>query len=215
MRRKHLEMIISSMEDLDDPDPKLEQYLTPSHIVVDILFNARENGDIEGKKVAELGCGGAPFGIGSWILGAREVLCVDIDPRCIELATGNLERAGADPRVGSPPGRVEFKQMDISDPVFDLPGVDTVFMNPPFGSQSRRADRPFIREAMKMGKIIYSLHNGVTRPFLLREIERLGGKVLYEERYRMEIDHRYHFHTKEKMMIEVILLRYRGGDVNG
>ncbi len=215
MRRKHLEMVLSRMEDLEDPDPKLEQYLTPTHIAVDILTKALENGDIEGKKVAELGCGGAPFGIGSWILGASEVLCVDIDPRCINLATGNLERAGSDPRVGNPPGSVEFEQMDISDPASGLPGVDTVFMNPPFGSQNRRADRPFIREAMKMGKIIYSLHNGVTRSFLLKEIGRLGGKVLDEERYRMEIDHRYHFHTREKMMIEVILLRYQGGGVDG
>ncbi len=203
------------MKDLEDPDPKLEQYLTPTHIAVDILVNARENGDIEGKKVAELGCGGAPFGIGSWILGAREVLCVDIDPRCIKLAMNNLEQAGTDPRVGNPPGRVEFEQMDISDPASDLPLVDTVFMNPPFGSQSRRADRPFIREAMRMGNTIYSLHNGVTRPFLLKEIDRLGGKVLDEETYRMGIDHRYHFHTKERLLIDVILLRYRVGDIDG
>ncbi len=205
-------MIISRMEDLEGPDPRLEQYLTPYNITVDILIKGLENGDIEGKKVAELGCGGAPFGIGSWILGALGILCVDVDPRCIQLATGNLERAGADPRVGTPPGHVEFEQMDISDPMSDLPLVDTVFMNPPFGSQNRRADRPFIHRAMKMADIIYSLHNGVTRPFLLKEIERMGGKVLDEETYRMEIPHRYHFHTKERLLIDVILLRYRGGD---
>ena len=70
MKKKDLEIQLQRIQNFKDPDPALEQYMTPSVIATDILFDAYSKGDVEGLKVVDLGCGTGMFSIGSWLLGA-------------------------------------------------------------------------------------------------------------------------------------------------
>jgi putative methylase len=83
-------------------------------------------------------------------------------------------------------------------------------MNPPFGAQKKGADRSFLEKAISMGNEIYMLHNPVNRRFLYREIERLGGSVISEKEYIMEIDHRFEFHRKERERMKILFLHLKG-----
>ena len=55
------------------PRVELEQYPTPPDIAAHMLLAAAEEGDIEGKLIADLGCGGGVLGIGAALLGAERV----------------------------------------------------------------------------------------------------------------------------------------------
>ena len=138
MRKKDLEIRLQSVRNFEDPDPALEQYMTPATMAADILFEAYRSGDVEGMKVLDLGCGTGMFSIGAWMLGAGMVRGYDISDSALSVAKRNASDMGAD---------VEFLKSRIED--VDE-GADTVFMNPPFGCQNRNADRPFLKKAMEI-----------------------------------------------------------------
>ena len=78
-------------------------------------------------------------------------------------------------------------------------------MNPPFGSQNKGADVPFLKKAFKIASKIYSLHNANTHEFLEKLIEKNGWNIFKEKRYMFEIDRIFEFHKKDKEEFEVVL----------
>ncbi len=86
---------------------------------------------------------------------------------------------------------------------------DTTIMNPPFGSWRRGADVKFLRKALEISDIIYSLHKRSvsTRTFLKNRIASLGGRVdrIYE--MRILIPRIFSFHRKKMYPVDVDLYR--------
>lgn len=196
-------MIISSLKDIDVPMSDLEQYMTPTPLVCDILYEAYACGDIQDRTVMELGCGSAPFAIGASLLGADRVFGVDLDPGSIAAAVENKKAV----EKGSEELDIEFVEADVSES--DLPEVDTVLMNPPFGAQKKHADRPFVEAAIKQSRAIYSIHNGNSMDFLGKLCASLGADIELLFKTGMELPHRYSFHRKEKSTIDVIVVRIK------
>ena len=91
MRKRDLEIRLQSVRNFEDPDPSLEQYMTPATIAADILYTAYGNGDIEGLKVVDLGCGTGMFSIGAWMLGAGMVVGYDVSESALRVARSNAE----------------------------------------------------------------------------------------------------------------------------
>ena len=87
--------------------------------------------------------------LGAAYLGAKEVVGVDIDRLAIKTAHENSRKAGL-------ANCVQWVNGDISTVVGKF---DTVLQNPPFGVQTREADRAFLVKAFEVGNSIYSLHN--------------------------------------------------------
>ena len=87
--------------------------------------------------------------------------------------------------------------------------VDTVVMNPPFGSQKRNADRPFLDVAMTVADVVYSIHMSDTVDFLAKYVSDRGFYVDFQKRYKFEIPHMFSFHTKAKKCFDVSLLCLR------
>ncbi|MBS3816378.1 MAG: methyltransferase [Candidatus Thermoplasmatota archaeon] len=179
-----------------DPSRELEQYSTPASIAADILFTALANGHITEKVIADLGCGTGIFAIGSAFLKAEKVKAVDVDEKAIEVAR---EEA----RIWSVSETIEFEAKDVKEFHSE---VQTVIMNPPFGSQKKGADIPFLETAFDVGEIVYSLHNAKTIDFLERFINKNGHSIFWEKRYMFEIHNLFKHHEKEKEDFEVILL---------
>ena len=95
---------------------------------------------------------------------------------------------------------------------------DTVLQNPPFGVQTRGADRKFLVKALDVGKSVYSLHNhpetdgallkklkesgGFVQvqpsPFLEQFVSKYGGAVKAVYAMSMTIPKLFTFHTKSK-----------------
>jgi putative methylase len=197
MKKRELEILLQGLEPLIEPKPQLEQYPTPANIAADILFTSMAMGDIQGRSVCDLGCGNGIFAIGAKVLGASVAIGVDVDPRAVDLARINAETRNLD---------VSFILSDVRD--FKGP-CDTVIQNPPFGSQRRGADRPFLERALKCAKSIYTLHMEETEPFLERIILSLGGRIEYRKSYKFNIPHMFGFHSKEKKSVDIMLLLIR------
>ncbi len=197
MRKRDLEMRLQSVRGFEDPDPALEQYMTPAVIASDILFTAYSNGDIAGMKILDLGCGTGMFSIGAWMLGAGMIVGYDVSESALKVAGENTEAFGAE---------VTFRRSDIRD--VDE-GADTVFMNPPFGCQNRNADRAFLEKAMALSECVYSIHMAETLDFVEGFCNDRGRSVTWRKIYKYEIPHTFSFHKKEKVSVDVAVVNIR------
>ena len=203
MKRRTLEMLLSSVEAPENPSASLEHYPTPPGIAGDILYFAYSMGDIEGRRIADLGCGGGIFSIGTALLGADSVIGVDADENSLKKAVENIGRF---PDLSSymEEKRLQFLKMDVRE---FRTQVDTVLMNPPFGSQTRGADRPFLEAAINSAQTVYSLHNAATEEFVTKKAEEMGAGVTAMKNYKFPIPFMFKFHRKEKKEIDVTLFR--------
>ncbi len=67
---------------------------TGSHATTRMCLEAIQEHDIEGKRVLDLGCGSGILGIGAKVLGCREVVGCDIDPKAPDVAGDNAALNG-------------------------------------------------------------------------------------------------------------------------
>lgn len=196
-KKKHLEMAIQKVPKHPNPKVDLEQYSTPATIAADLLWNAYSLGDIADKKVMDLGCGTGIFAIASKLLGAASAIGVDIDKDSIDLASSYC-------------GDVNFICSDICDLENDF-DADTIFQNPPFGSQKnakKGADLKFISKAIELSpKVLYSFHMASTEEFLISYFEKNDLEITHIFRYNFPIPKIYEFHTRESANVEVIVIR--------
>ncbi|WP_302145690.1 METTL5 family protein [Methanobrevibacter smithii] len=196
-KKKHLEMAIQKVPKHPNPKVDLEQYSTPATIAADLLWNAYSLEDIADKKVMDLGCGTGIFAIASKLLGAASAIGVDIDKDSTDLASSYC-------------GDVNFICSDICDLENDF-DVDTIFQNPPFGSQKnakKGADLKFISKAIELSpKVLYSFHMASTEEFLISYFEKNDLEITHIFRYNFPIPKIYEFHTRESANVEVIVIR--------
>ena len=182
------------------PKPKvaLEQYTIPADLAADILFLACYSyGDIEGKFVADLGTGTGRLALGASMLGAEFIVGIDVDRVSLDVAaeSSNLLKIPVDWVLG-----------DIET----LKGpVDTVLMNPPFGTKQPHADLKFLEVAIRSAKTVYSIHKSSTRSFLtgwLRERHATPEAIVTT---KMEIPHQFFFHRKRRRYVDVDVFRIK------
>lgn len=197
MRKRDLEIALERLEKQSDYDVSLEQYPTPAPIVADIIFNAYMEGDVQGLRVADLGCGNGVFAIAAALMGAGQTIGYDISEHSIEVARRNAVLAEVD---------TEFVLSDVKD-IED--GADTVFMNPPFGCQNRRADRPFLDKAMELSECVYSIHKAETTDFVIKYGESRQRKVSLCKIYKYDIPHMFEFHREKNRSIEIAVVKIR------
>ncbi|EPS72696.1 hypothetical protein M569_02062, partial [Genlisea aurea] len=92
MKLKQLESLLGSLQQFENPKVELEQYPTGSHIASRLLYSAENSfGDVNGKVVADFGCGCGTLGLAAGLLGAEHVVGFDIDPDSIEIAASNAD----------------------------------------------------------------------------------------------------------------------------
>lgn len=86
IKLKKLEEYLQGVDGFERPKILLEQYPTPSHIASCMLYEIQTKyGDIEGKFVADLGCGCGMLSIGSFLLGAQLTIGFEIDPDAVQV----------------------------------------------------------------------------------------------------------------------------------
>lgn len=195
-RKQDLAIALQGVSIHPRPKVTLEQYTIPADLAAEMLFLAcYVHGDIEAKTVADLGTGTGRLAIGASILGAREVVGIDLD----NLGLNEAKRSG----------RLLDAEVDwVLGDIGALRGpFDTVVMNPPFGTKQAHADIRFLRVALKLSGVIYSIHKSSTRAFIERWLNAHESKVHTAIRTRMEIPHQFDFHTKKKHHVDVDLLR--------
>jgi len=190
-----MEIALEKLEKPDNPRPDLEQYTTPSDVASDMLWIALTSGDIQNKKVADLGCGNGILGIGAALLGASSVNCYDVDQQMINLCNRNAQATGVSVTT------------ECEDALCVNGSFDTVIQNPPFGAQNPGADRPFLRTAVRISRVSYSLHMAETVPFISKYCEGLNADVSHIKNYKFKIPFMFEFHKKPAEFVYVSLLK--------
>ncbi|HYA61061.1 MAG TPA: METTL5 family protein [Candidatus Acidoferrum sp.] len=192
MRQRKLEMLLEKVRRFERPFLKLEQYVTPPRLAAKLLYLAYMKGDIEGKKVVDLGCGTGILAIGSALL-EGVTTGVDVDNQALDVARINAREFDVD--ITWVNSSVEEFQGDF----------DTIIMNPPFGAQRKGQDRPFLKRAFLLGSTVYMIQNAVSESF----VRTFSAPNLITDLVRLKfpIAHTFKFHKKEITYIDVILFR--------
>jgi putative methylase len=207
MKKRKLEMILEQVKGFERPDVSREQYATPATVAAELLYFAFMSGDLAGS-VVDLGCGTGVLAIGAGLLqqdaglhqqdaeAIQKIIGIDSDISALVTAKDNARSLGA---------RVEWICCDVRDACGHF---DTVIMNPPFGAQEKGNDRPFLDKALKLGCVIYSIHNAGSQSFIESYI-RGRGIVTDVIAIKFPIRHTFKFHKKEIAYIDAELYRIR------
>jgi putative methylase len=193
-----LAITLSRLKLFSSPSVKLEQYPTDSEVAAELLWNAKMLDDIDGKIIADLGCGTGVLGIGAILLGAEKVFFVDTDSGALEIAEDNASALGIEDKCA-------FINKDIKD--IDLETfpekIDCVLENPPFGTKEKHADKPFLDKAFKLAQTIYSFHKESTSTFIDAITKDAGFVITHHWRFSFPLKMTQSFHKRKISRIDV------------
>ncbi len=187
-------MLLQRLKVPDRYKNNFEQYLTDPHTASMVIFTAFLNGDISNRVVADLGCGNGILSYASAIMGASHVYSIDSDPDMTLLTTDNCRSLNVSVMTGD----VEAFENR----------VDTVVMNPPFGSVRKHSDLAFINKACDISKKIYSIHNQKSHAFVV-ELYSSKGSIISETSLKLVVPRIYKHHEHDIAEIDAFLLEVK------
>ncbi len=188
LSKKDLEILLENVpEARGSLGVKYEQYPTPARIAAELAWKAYLLGDVEGKLIADLGCGTGRLACAMELLGGRSV-CVELDETLLKMS----------PCV---------EKVRAFVPYVPLRKVDTVVMNPPFGTKRKRADRPFLEAAIQLSEVLYIIHHKGALRYLTKFAKEKGYDCELLGEYDFELKQSYEFHKSRIRRTEVIIVR--------
>jgi putative methylase len=194
MRRSELVRFLSQIPAPAHPSAAREQVMTPPELAADLLLAAVARDDLEARAVLDLGAGTGILAMGAARLGAASVVGVEMDREALDAA----RRTGDALAV-----RVEWVEGDVS--TYSVP-ADTVVMNPPFGAQTRHADRPFWDAAFTLARRrIYAFALADSRSFIEKRAVARGARIEETRPVRWPLPRLFRHHRKARVELPVDL----------
>jgi predicted RNA methylase len=209
MRPKHLAIELSKLDPHPCSSVELEQYATEGDLAAYWMLGVDQLDDVQGKHVVDLAAGNGILGLATLLIGASHVTLIEGDEEVLESARANIERV-TQRRTGTAcivHAMIGQEEIQIEKP------VDLVVMNPPWGVQTARADRPLLEYAFSLGaSAVHILHSSKAM-----HVQALAKDYGYEGEIMLETEFRlpptYAHHTKGKAATEVRCWRFhRPGD---
>ncbi len=196
-----LAIVLSGLKGFCKPEVRKEQYLMDSETGAFMLWNAKFLGNIEGKVIADLGCGTGLLGIGALLLGAKRVFFVDSDEKALKIAKNNTLKVKSE---GYSLGKADFICQDIGKLKIK---ADTVVQNPPFGTKMRHIDILFLEKAMQTAPVVYSFHKSESKAFLKRFSAKNNARITHIWDFRFPLKATFAFHRRQIHRINVSCIR--------
>ncbi|MFX1390564.1 MAG: METTL5 family protein [Promethearchaeota archaeon] len=209
LNKKALISLIQTTKSFDNPKIELEQYCIDANCAVDIIYYAGfEYDDIKNAFVIDLGAGTGRLSLISALFNAASVLSVDIDLKALEILIENALDLEVDTLINPICADIQF--FEISRNFFPKTMKLTTIMNPPFGVQSKFADRPFLDKAFLFSDIIYSIHlaNKKIQKFISNFARKHNWKVDNIIPFNIILERIFPFHTKKVKEINVDVYRF-------
>jgi len=166
LRLRHLAMALSKLPRHPCNVVELEQYQTEGDLAARWLIEINNIDELKGKSVVDLGAGNGILGHGAQLLGA-DVTFVECDPNAASLCR----------KLGN---TIEGKVGDV-----EIPKADIVITNPPWGVQTKGADKIFVECALEIAPIIHIMHSA-------QATHLPAGEVILEEEFRMPATYAHH-----------------------
>jgi len=198
VRRSELVRRLERVPPFARPRADLEQVVTPAEAAATLLATADRLDGLAGRSVLDLGCGTGRLAIGASLLGAEPVHAIDVDPAAVALAREAARGAGV---------RVSFDVGDVRDATAP---AELVVMNPPFGAQTRHADRPFWDAAYaRATRSIYAFALDDSRTFIARGAVERSAQVLVVEPVPWALPRTFPHHARRRVDLDVDLWAIR------
>ncbi len=202
MKRKKLERLIAQIPDYENPKIEYEQYTIPPALAADIVWIAETKyRDISGKLVIDLGCGTGRLTVAAALMGARQVIGIDLDYEAVNQAKNSLTQ------LFLKLSNIDLVCADAFMPPIARP-CDTVVENPPFGVHKKGYDVSMLKAAAEMGGVIYTIHKSSTANYIENFIKkqlRKNLELIYTA--KIPIPPIYPFHAKPRHEVEVHIYR--------
>lgn len=196
--KKQLEIELSKIiDDFKEPKIMFEQYMTPPEIAAFMIHYAWMKGEIENKKIIDIGAGTGMLGIGAAFLGGN-VTMIEIDKDAYEILKNNVAKTDHEIRL-------------INKNIFDFDfdeEYDTALINPPFGIKSENKDMDFIVKASKISKHIFSIHDGSESNInnIKSLFEKNNLKIIESLMMDFSLKSTYPWHEEKNKILKVMLL---------
>ncbi len=209
MRPKHLAIELSKLSPHPQHNVKLEQYATEGDLAAFFALAIDQLESLNGKHVVDLGAGNGILGIGCGILGAKQVTLIEGDADVARVAAENgvAIMTKFDVKIETLTGMIGI---DVIEPSTDC---DIVVMNPPWGFQNQKADRPLLSYGFSLEPAsLFVLHSAQAT-----HIEKIGKsfgydcELVFASNFRLPPN--YHHHSRKMHEIEVKCWRlYKPGN---
>ena len=210
LSKKELISIIQNTESFNNPKIQLEQYCIDAGCAVDIIYYAGfEFNDInQSTFIIDLGAGTGRISIASAFFNASHVLSVDIDINALKILKKNVLSLELSHIIS--PLCADIEYLEISRRLLPKNMKITTIMNPPFGVQTKFADRIFLKKAFYFSDIVYSIHlaNKKVYNFISAYINKLGWKIDNVLPFSMVLERQFPFHTQKTKKINVHIYRF-------
>ena len=154
MRQRHLAMRLSSLKPHPCHSVELEQYPTEGNLAAAWLTKINLGDSFVGKHVLDLGAGNGVLGIGAAFLGATRVTMVECDKTAVDVIDENIAEVEGNEFLKTIHQRVDGTAIELDST------VDIAIMNPPWGVQTKHADRAFFETLFAMDiPLIHFIHS--------------------------------------------------------
>ena len=194
IRLRHLAMRLSNLPAHPCNSLHLEQYATEGDFAAKWLMEIQNKDSFENKSVVDLGAGNGILGIGAYFLGAAEVTLIESDYEVAQIAMNAIKEIETD---------IERKISVRHETVIGrwptgIESCDLVIMNPPWGRQTKEADRVFIDAALcSPAEAIHMLHSSnATHPQKMAKESGWITEILFDAEFRIP---GLHEHQHQKM----------------
>ncbi|MDA8545627.1 methyltransferase [Candidatus Poseidoniales archaeon] len=183
LRPKHLAIELSKLQQHPQHSVELEQYSTEGDLASFFVLAIDQLDLLEGKTVVDIGAGNGVLGLGCAMIGASNVVLVEGDQAVVTVANENSLKV-----MNKHNCSIETVQCMIGQEAApEYLEVDIVVMNPPWGFQSPRADRPLLEYGFSLQpKSMYVLHS--QQAGHLKAIAKTHGydwEVVFESNFRL------------------------------
>ncbi|KAG0293294.1 Methyltransferase-like protein 5, partial [Dissophora globulifera] len=142
----------------------------------------------------------------------------DIDPDAIAIAQENCEQFEVemdfiltDLSATPAPSNTDGEGASNSRGPYEMMKgkLDTILMNPPFGTKLKGIDMVFLKKGIDLANhAVYSLHKTSTREHILKKAKEWGVECEVVAELRYNLDKSYKFHKKQSLDIAVDFLRF-------
>lgn len=199
--KKWLSIVVSRVPGFKTPKEELEQYVTPADIAADLVWSAFMVGDIEGRVVHDLGCGTGRLALASSMLNPKYVVCSDIDEDALGVAGEVL--------MSDSPAPYDLVLADLREAPPFRSADCVVVMNPPFGVKSRGADIDFLKTALNICSVAYSIHK-LSEGFqdvVEETVKSLGSRYEFLKVVKFPLRASLSKHRKKVVFVDSVIIR--------
>lgn len=142
---------------------------------------------------------------------AESILSIDLDWSALLILKENIQKLGLQYIIS--PLCADIRNVQLSRNLLPVNLKITTIMNPPFGVQTKTADRSFLVKAFSFSDVIYSIHlsNKKTRIFFADYVRKFKWRIDNIIPFNMVLENTFPFHNQKTKKIEVDLYRFLKG----